>query len=634
MRKRLLRLLGPALLLTTVSAHVSADDDPRGPRLPVLYENPALIERPDGGLQTNCADPTLIRAQRSDDPFWYAICTSDSLADDDVNEDGSRREHLLPMIRTRDLAHWEYVGDAFEQPPAWAAATARLWAPELVFIDGRYHLYYTVTDVTESVSGEPNCDADSAIGVATSESPLGPWVDAGRPVVMPRRGGDGCNFFWSYDPDVLLDTSGGRYLYYGSYYGGIEVRELEEGALTTDPETATPVAIPNRYEATEVVERDGSYYLLASASNCCNGPLTGYQVFVGRSDSPLGPFRDRTGHDFLAGRVGGTPFLTLNGNRWVGTGHATPFRDAVGDWYAAYHAVDVEDPYFLGDVGYTKRPLLFDRITWDDGWPQVRHGLGASDTPQPAPLARVPHDPYGWLAAARRSRVAWLDWTDPNAYLLWLDHLDTRGLEPVPEASDEFAAPPLAGAWTWVRPPSSEKAAVDAGALSFATQAGDLFAATNSASVLTRAAPTGDYLIEAKVELDLPDEGCCFNYVQAGLLIYGDDDRYIKLSQVSIWDTRQTEFAKEVIPAAPGYPAYGSGLAGVAGRTTWLRIAKVTREGEERYVSFTSTDGLTYTRGPVWAHALGASAKIGLVALGGTGFTARFDYVRTYRLAL
>jgi hypothetical protein len=34
----------------------------------------------------------------------------------------------------------------------------------------------------------------------------------------------------------------------------------------------------------------------------------------------------------------------------------------------------------------------------------------------------------------------------------------------------------------------------------------------------------------------VPPEGCCLNFVQAGLLIYGD--RYIKLTESSIWETR------------------------------------------------------------------------------------------------
>jgi arabinan endo-1,5-alpha-L-arabinosidase len=37
-------------------------------------------------------------------------------------------------------------------------------------------------------------------------------------------------------------------------------------------------------------------------------------------------------------------------------------------------------------------------------------------------------------------------------------------------------------------------------------------------------------------------------------------------------------------------------------------------------------------RGGVWTHALGADASIGLVSMGGAGFTATFDYVRTFEL--
>ena len=53
-----------------------------------------------------------------------------------------------------------------------------------------------------------------------------------------------------------------------------------------------------------------------------------------------------------------------------------------------YHAVDRYDPYFEGAVGFTKRPVLLDAIDWIDGWPTVRGGLWASDTPQQAPAAQ------------------------------------------------------------------------------------------------------------------------------------------------------------------------------------------------------------------------------------------------------
>jgi arabinan endo-1,5-alpha-L-arabinosidase len=142
------------------------------------------------------------------------------------------------------------------------------------------------------------------------------------------------------------------------------------------------------------VQRDGWYYLFASATDCCNGGLTGYSVFVGRSRSALGPFVDREGNSFLDTQVGGTPFLTMNGNRWVGTGHNTVFEDEAGQWWTIYHAVDREDPFFTTtlpnptDRGFTKRPALLDPVDWIGGWPTVNGGAFASDTEMPAPPPR------------------------------------------------------------------------------------------------------------------------------------------------------------------------------------------------------------------------------------------------------
>ena len=606
-----------------------ADDRVRGRDDLMFFENAITIRMPNGLLQTNCADPTVIRGEGKD-PYWYALCTTDSLNDEDIDERGARRSHLLPMIRSRDLVTWEYMGDAFASPPSWVAPGGSLWAPEIVFRNGKYFLYYVATDVVDAVSGEPGCSSDNAIGVATSASPLGPWVDAGAPVVPPRRAGGGCNFYWTYDPDVLVPKTGPAVIYYGSYYGGLEARQLSADGLSASPDTAKPIAIPNRYEAANVVEKEGAYYLFASASDCCNGPLTGYQVFVGRSTSPFGPFVDREGVSLLDARVGGSPVLTLSGNRWVGGGHNSVFLDAAGNWYTAYHAIDRGDPYFKGAVGYARRPMLLDRITWTGGWPSVRNGLGASNTKQLAPAATPPRDPRA-AAAARLGVDTLADIVDPNGYLLRLDRVDVKKLPLVKEASDEFDRG-LSPHWSWVRPPPADVFGVEGGVLRFATQAAELFGDSNNASVLTQAAPSGNWLAEVKVDLDVPDSGCCQNYVQAGLIVYAGDDAYVKLTHVSIWETRQIEFAKEVPAPLPRFPAYGSAVGGPPGRTTWLRIAKVVRNGQETYVSYSSRDGVRFTRGASWDHELGPNAKIGLVAFGGSGFTARFDHVRVRSL--
>jgi arabinan endo-1,5-alpha-L-arabinosidase len=148
--------------------------------------------------------------------------------------------------------------------------------------------------------------------------------------------------------------------------------------------------------------------------------------------------------------------------------------------------------------------------------------------------------------------------------------------------------------------------------------------------VLTEPAPSDDYVVETKVKVNFPtDDSCCFNYAQGGLVIYGNDGNYVKLTAVSIWNTRQTEFGNEVTPQPPGYPHYGNTVVGPVGDWTYLRVV---RRGDN-YTAFTSLDGEHWDKGGTWTHDLGSDAKIGLVSMGAAGFTSTFDYVRVAALA-
>jgi arabinan endo-1,5-alpha-L-arabinosidase len=250
-----------------------------------------------------------------------------------------------------------------------------------------------------------------------------------------------------------------------------------------------------------------------------------------------------------------------------------------------------------------------DALDWVDGWPTVRNGAWASDSRQPAPAAQP-----GERTAYDPPRVR--------------DDQPGRTLRLL---SDDFSGETLTARWSWVREPETGTAVAD-GVFRFATQAADLFTDNNTASVLTEPAPRGDYLVETRVRLDLPPEGCCYNFVQAGMVAYGDDDNFLKLVHFSLFETRQTEFAKEVSPVPEGYPRYGNTVVGPPGEWTWLRIAKQDRDGEQHYTPYTSRDGRNWIRGGTWTHDLGDDARIGLVAMGGAGFTAEFDYVRVSRL--
>jgi arabinan endo-1,5-alpha-L-arabinosidase len=565
------------------------------------YRNPVNVVIPAGGSVESCADPTVIRGQTAaDSPYWYMYCTTDPLNGDDRDAGGNFNFHLIPMLRSADLVNWTYMGDAFAARPTWVAANAGLWAPEIQFFNGQYYLYYTASDTSLPGGG-------SAIGVATSASPLGPWTDRGTPAVEPHEA-DCCEGSrrWVFDPDVI-EVAGQRYIYYGSYFGGISVRELSADGLTSDPATQTNVAISNRYEGAEVVERGGYFYLFGSATDCCRGPLTGYSVFVGRSTSPTGPFEDRDGASFLDGRVGGTPALTMNGNRWVGTGHNSVFQDLAGEWWTFYHAVDQNDPYFEGAVGFTKRPVLLDPVDWTGGWPEVRGGAWASDQPMKRPAAQ-PGDKSGYKTAKA------------------LRHTAGNLID-----GDEFNSTSLGDGWTWVREPGSGTS-ISGGAFHFDTQAADLFVESNNASLLNRALPAdGNWVAETRVRINLPPEGCCFNFVQAGMVVYGGDDNYLKLVHVSIWETRQTEWAKELYPVPAGFPRYGNTVVSSPVDWTYLRIARWETDEAVHYQAYTSHDGATWTAGGVWNHDLGVPT-IGLVSMGGSGFTADFDYLRIHQL--
>ena len=708
---------------------------------PGTYTNPVSRDFAD-----TFADPAVIRAK---DGYWYAYGTTDPL------REGEGTRHIIPTARSADLVNWTYVGDAFTEStlPDWAAPDAALWAPDIRYLDGTYYLYYVVTQT--DVTDEPN---DNAIGVATSDSPTGPWEDSGGPVVGPRRGaGASGDFLWTFDPSEFTDLDGTRYLYYGSYYGGIFVTELSRDG-TRAVGAPTQVAIDNRYEGAYVIRHGRWYYLFASEANCCAGPTTGYTVFAGRSASPRGPFTDRDGISLRTSRVGGTIVVTPNGNRWVGTGHNAVVTDLAGQDWLIYHAIDRADPFLDEPFGINERPMLLDRLDWVDGWPTVRAGRWASEGPQRAPVTdwtvsdsfelagaascepdievttgKSPADyraeadlrlgagaaAAGLVTSWRSQRnylVSWLDreagalvtdvvrggkslgressplpegfrydvWHNVAAELrgrvLTVEVTDARLNDPVgvqrrvlppgtggagavgaaarcgpAEAANLGAArlyvpvasqvpPPQVGevvyedqfddgaidpSWTWVRGPDPA-ATETGGALRWPTQPGDLVGANETASVLLRDAPDGAYTVETKLAIDLGTDDVR-NFQQAGLVAYLDDDHFLRFSHVAIWNTRQTEFGKEM-PFADR-TSWGGMAVGTPAPVTWLRLSHRTdpANGEHEFRAASSRDGRHWTWGGVWTLPAGTTPWIGLISHGGTGAVAEFDYVRIYQ---
>lgn len=579
------------------------------------HTNPMALALPDGQTAASCADPTAIHGQPATgpkaDPNWYLYCTSDALSATEKNADGSLVSHIVPTYRSTDLTHWTYVGDAFTPAtkPAWVGAANGIWAPDVVYRENRYLMYYAASD-TPGADGAAT-GGGSAVGVASSSSPTGPWTDSGGPVVAPQEAANGTGKRWEFDPEVI-SWRGSSYVYFGSYFGGINVRKLSADGLRSDPATEKPIAIDNRYEGAYLMQHGGWWYFMGSATNCCNGSLTGYGVFVARSRTPLGPFVDQDGVSILSTRVGGTPLLAQNGNRWVGTGHNTVVTDFAHQDWIIYHAVDQTDPYYEGQTGYTKRPALIDPLDWQNGWPVVRGGAGPSDSAQPGPVAqpgeRATYHPR-WLPDDRPGRT-------------------------IPALSTDFAGRALPSSLTWTREPAASTFRVSDGAFRWQTQDADIHPpATPLASVLTEPAPRGDYELETRVAVNTPATGDGLNYVQGGLIVYGDDGNYVRLTSNSIFDTRQTEFGKEVTPVPEGSPNYGNQVVGPVGSATTLRIVHRVVGGVQNYTAYTSVDGRHFVKGGTWTASLGSSPRIGLISLGGAGYTSTFDYLRVSSVA-
>jgi arabinan endo-1,5-alpha-L-arabinosidase len=325
----------------------------------------------------------------------------------------------------------------------------------------------------------------------------------------------------------------------------------------------------------------------------------------------------------VGGETGGTPVLYQNGNRWVGTGHNSMATDDAGRTWIVYHAIDRTNPFLDEPYGINRRPMLVDRLDWVYGWPVVRFGCGPSDSLQPGPLVRT--------GTPGTSSAAW----SANRGFDCLEALASIGPGRLDRAdSDEFNGSSLAPGWQTVRSPA---VTLSGGALHWPTEAADLSGPGGTAGLLLRPPPRGDWTIQTKLTLDLGTDEVR-NYQQAGLIAYVNDDLFTRLSKVAIWDTRQTEFFKEM-PYA-GRVSNGGTIIGPPALTMWLRVVHRINPatGEHLLTAFSSRDGRHWTRGGTWTLPAGSRIRVGLESMGASSApgapapaVASFDYFHVYR---
>lgn len=175
-------------------------------------------------------------------------------------------------------------------------------------------------------------------------------------VVASSEGMEDCD---AIDPGLLLDPTDGRlWCSYGTYFGFIRIIELDpKTGKRVEGNKAIDIAID--CEATDLMYRNGWYYLLGTHGTCCDGANSTYNIVVGRSKKVTGPYLDNMGRDMIKG---GGKMVIAAGGRVTGPGHFGRFVVSDG--------VEKLSCHFEADLdqgGYSVlgiRPLI-----WKNDWP-------------------------------------------------------------------------------------------------------------------------------------------------------------------------------------------------------------------------------------------------------------------------
>lgn len=224
---------------------------------------------------------------------------------------------------SKNLVDWTDNGVILDlgRDVTWAHKSA--WAPTIAERNGKYYFYFC---------------AEAKIGVAVSDSPTGPFVDSGQPLIARNPDGSG----QPIDPDVFVDDDGTPYLYWGN--GNAFVVPLNADMVSFDPAKVVKLTgLDGFNEGSFMVKRKGIYYLSWSVDDTRS---ENYRVAYATATSPAGPFLNR---GVILQRD-----LSLG---IKGTGHSSMLRvPGTDDWYLAYHRFALE-----GGDG-THRETTLDRM--------------------------------------------------------------------------------------------------------------------------------------------------------------------------------------------------------------------------------------------------------------------------------
>ncbi len=229
---------------------------------------------------------------------------------------GTGAENGIPVMESDNLVTWRKAAGKAAEGLALhkndVYGTKWFWAPEVYYVNGKFHMYF---------SGE------SHICVATSDSPLGPFVQQEKkPMIEDEK---------CIDNTLFIDDDGKKYMYFDRFNDGLNiwVCELEDNLIDIKPNTMRKCinvsqewekVWPRVNEGCFVVKNNGIYYMTYSA-NSYESP--NYGVGCATAVSPTGPW---TKYDH-------NPLLQFAGDL-VGVGHSAMFKDKTGKLRIVFHA--------------------------------------------------------------------------------------------------------------------------------------------------------------------------------------------------------------------------------------------------------------------------------------------------------
>lgn len=260
----------------------------------------------------------------------------------------------LPVMHSKDLAHWEQIGNVLDRKSQLSVKghelSRGLFAPTMRYHEGTYYVICT------NVSDRGNF-------IVTATDPAGPWSD---PYYL--EGAEGI------DPSLFFDDDGKCYYigthenpegakYNGDWYIWIQEIDLKEMKLVGEHKNVWNGAMKNIIwpEGPHIYKRNDYYYIMHAEGG--TGP--DHAVTVCRSKNIWGPYENNFCNPILTHRHFGKAYPI----QYVGHGDLVETKQ--GEWYMVLLAVRPTQ-------GYTTmgRETFMAKVTWENDWPVVNPGYG------------------------------------------------------------------------------------------------------------------------------------------------------------------------------------------------------------------------------------------------------------------